>query len=170
MQARNDTAPGLRITEATLADARLIFELTLAAWEEYRGRLEPPSGVFGETVADVEAAIAHGGAVVAYLDGEAAGCCRYVAPEGTGYLYFGTLAVVPRFRRGGIASALVRWLEQRAAERGLPEVRLGVRLALPGNIALYTGLGYEIFDYDERPGFGRVTATMRKRLPPARPA
>jgi GNAT superfamily N-acetyltransferase len=164
MQGRNDAPTGLRITEATLADARLIFELTLAAWEEYRGRLDPPSGVFGETVADVEAAIAHGGAVVAYLDGEAAGCSRYEIAEDGAYLYFGTLAVLPRFRRRGIASALVRWLEQRAAELGLTEVRLRARLALPHNIALYTGLGYEIFDYEERPGYGRVSAEMRKRL------
>ena len=71
------------------------------------------------------------------------------------------VAVVPAYRGRGIAGAMMAWCERLAAERGLPEVQLGARLSLPGNIALYTHLGYEIHDYEVREGFGRVAAWMR---------
>ena len=155
----------LSLRAATPDDAALILALTLAAYEEYRGRLVPPSGVFEETLAEVESAIALGGAVVASRDGAACGCGRYEVASDGSHLYFDRLAVPPPFRRSSVASAIVRWFEARAAELGLPEVRLGVRLALPGNIALYRGLGYAIDGYEDRPDYGRVAAWMRKRLP-----
>jgi GNAT superfamily N-acetyltransferase len=156
----------LAFREATLRDAPLVFALTLAAYEEYRGRLTPESGVFEETLADVEHAILHDGAVIAYLDDEAAGCGRYEIAADRSHLYFDRLAVPPAYRRRGVASAIVRWFEQRARDLELPEVRLGVRLALPGNIALYSGLGYEVDGYEDRPGYGRISAWMRHRLSP----
>jgi ribosomal protein S18 acetylase RimI-like enzyme len=61
---------------------------------------------------------------------------------------------------------MLDWFEQRAAALGVPEVRLGVRLNLPRNIALYERVGYEIFDYEFRPGYGRVSAWMRKKVTP----
>src|SRR5579883_2582416 len=128
----------LTFREATPADAPLIFALTLAAYEEYRGRLVPESGVFEESLADVEEAIRHDGAVIAYLGDQPAGCGRYEIAADRSHLYFDRLSVPPAYRRRGVASAIVRWFERRAAAEGLPEVRLGVRLALPGNIALYT--------------------------------
>ena len=156
----------LTFREAEPIDAQLIFDLTLAAYEEYRGRLVPESGVFEESLLDVQYAIGHDGAVIAYLDDEVAGCGRYEIAADRSHLYFDRLAVPPAFRRRGIASAIVRWFEGRAAELGVPEVRLGVRLALPGNIALYSGLGYEIDGYEDRPEYGRVSAWMRRRLGP----
>ena len=156
----------LTFREAMPADAQLIFDLTLAAYEEYRGRLVPESGVFEETLADVDEAISHDGAVIAYLDGEPAGCGRYEIAADRSHLYFDRLSVPPPYRRRGVASAIVRWFEQRAAALDLPEMRLGVRLALPGNIALYSGLGYVIDGYEDRPEYGRVSAWMRRRLAP----
>ena len=154
----------LKLRAATPADAELIFALTLAAYEEYRGRLAPPSGVFEETLADVRLAIDLGGAVIATLDGEPCGCGRYeIAVDGS-HLYFDRLSVPPRYRRRGVASAIVRWFEAHARELGIPEVRLGVRLALPGNIALYRGLGYTVDGYEDRPLEGRTSAWMHKRL------
>lgn len=158
-----EPSASVSIVEATPDDALLVHDLTLAAYEEYRETLVPPSGVFEDSVDDVRGEIEAGGAVIARWNGVPAGCARYeVAPDGS-HLYVGRVAVVPAYRRRGIAGAMMGWCERFAADRGLPEVQLGARLNLPGNIALYTHLGYEIHDYEVREGFGRVAAWMRKR-------
>jgi ribosomal protein S18 acetylase RimI-like enzyme len=154
------------IVEATPDDAALVHALTLAAYEEYRDTLTPPSGVFDDSVADVRREIADGGAIIAFWQDEPAGCARFeVAPDGS-HLYVGRVAVVPDWRGRGIVAMMMDWCERHAAERGPPEVRLGARLGLPRNIALYTRLGYEIDGYEEDAGFGRIAAWMRKRVSP----
>lgn len=162
----NATPADLHLRNATPADAPLVFSLTLAAYEEYRHTLVPPSGVFGESEAAVRSELERGGGVVAALGGEPVGCARFEIDPAGGFLYFGRLAVLPAFRRRGIAARIVRWLEARALELGLLEVRLGARLSLPGNIRLYTALGYETYDHEERAAFGVVSAEMRRRLLP----
>jgi GNAT superfamily N-acetyltransferase/predicted kinase len=158
--------PDLLLREASPDDASLVFSLTLAAYEEYRHTLLPPSGVFGESLDDVRRELECSGGVIATLAGEPVGCARYERDPAGGFLYFGRLAVLPAFRRRGIAARIVRWLEARALALGVPEVRLGARLSLPGNIRLYTNLGYETYDHEERAGFGVVSAEMRRRLLP----
>lgn len=160
-------AAPIAIRAATPADAALVHRLTLAAYEEYRGTLVPASGVFRESEADVAADLAHGGGAIAMANGEPAGCGRYELDPAGAFLYFGRLAVLPAQRRRGVAAALVGWFEQRAAACSIPEVRLGVRLSLPANLRLYTRLGYETYDYEERAGYGRVAACMRRRVLPA---
>ncbi|HZQ38072.1 MAG TPA: GNAT family N-acetyltransferase [Dehalococcoidia bacterium] len=168
----NETPSDLELREASPDDAPLVFSLTLAAYAEYRHTLVPPSGVFSESLEDVRRELEHGGGLIATLAGEAVGCARYEVDPAGGFLYFGRLSVLPAARRRGIAAAIVRGLEARARALGLPEVRLGVRLSLPHNIRLYTKLGYETYDHEERAVFGVVSAEMRRRLLPrsARPA
>jgi len=167
-----EPAGALELGDATLDDAPRIFALTLAAYEEYRHTLVPPSGVFGEDLAAVRRDLELGGGVIARLAGAPVACARYEIDPAGEFLYFGRLAVLPAYRRRGIAAQIVRWLEARALALGLPEVRLGARLSLPGNIHLYANLGYSIYDHEERAGFGPVAAEMRRRLRPeaARPA
>jgi ribosomal protein S18 acetylase RimI-like enzyme len=82
-----------------------------------------------ETVDDVRAAIAKGGAVLAWEDGEAVGSARYQwYPD---HLYIGRVAVIPAYRGKGVGSALMRRIEEIARERGCGEIRLGVRMSLP---------------------------------------
>jgi len=149
-------------------DAPLLYRLMLAAYEEYRDTLVPASGAFDETVADVRRAIEDGGAVLVYVDGEAAGCGRFEWAADRSSIEVGRLAVLPAYRGRGLATQMLRWFEERAAALGVPEVLLGVRLNLPRNITLYERAGYQIFDYEERPGYGRVAAWMRKRVLPER--
>jgi GNAT superfamily N-acetyltransferase len=159
-----DESAALELREGFAEDAELIFRLTLAAYEEYRDTLVPASGVFRESLDDVRDEIARGGAVIAWLGSEPIGCGRYeVDPEGK-HLYFGRLSVLSEHRGRGVAARMVGWFEERARALGLPQVELGVRLNLPRNVDLYSRLGYEIVGYEERPGYGRVSAQMRKRV------
>jgi ribosomal protein S18 acetylase RimI-like enzyme len=157
-------AEALDIRPATADDAALIHRLTLAAYAEYRGVLVPESGVFAQSAADVRADIDRGGAIIARLAGEPVGCGRWELPADRSHLYVGRLAVLPAFRGRGIASRMLAWCEAHAVALGLPEVQLGVRLQLPRNRALYERLGYETFGFEDRPGYGRTSAWMRKRV------
>jgi GNAT superfamily N-acetyltransferase len=126
--------------------------------------LVPESGVFAQDLDDVRADLAAGGAIIVWLGDEQVGCGRYAIPLDRSHLYVGRLAVLPACRGWGIASRMLAWCERQAATLGLPEVRLGVRLQLPRNRELYERLGYETYGYEDRPGYGRISAWMRKRV------
>ena len=55
------------------------------------------------------------------------------------------LAVTPSQRRRGMASAMLRWLEESALTAGTPIVRLEVRKANDGAMRFYERLGYRRF-------------------------
>ena len=126
----------------------------------------PPSGVFEESIEQVRQAVADGGAVIVYLDGEPAGCGRFEFAPDRSFIEVGRLSVLPAYRGRGLATRMLGWFEARAAELGVPEVVLGVRLNLPRNIALYERAGYAVYDYEERPGYGRISVWMRKSVAP----
>jgi ribosomal protein S18 acetylase RimI-like enzyme len=154
------------LRRATADDVEVIYDLTRAAFDEYRTTLDPPSGVFREDQAFIRTELAANGGVIATLAGVPVGCGRYKLHLDEGYLDFGRLAVLPEHRGRGTAARMIAWFEELAVQQDLPEVRLGVRLSLPKNLDLYTRLGYEVFAYEERPGYGRVSAEMRKRRKP----
>lgn len=157
----------ITLHEAMPDDAALVHRLMLAAYEEYRDTLVPPSGAFEESVEDVRHAIAEGAAVIVRLDGEPVGCGRFEFSPDRSFIEVGRLSVLPACRGRGIATRMLGWFEARAAELGIADVVLGVRLALPNNIALYERAGYVVYDYEDRPGYGRVSVWMKKRA--ARP-
>ena len=69
-----------------------------------------------------------------------------------GWIY--SLAVAPRFRRRGIATALVHHVEQALAARDCPKINLQI---LPSNsavIAFYHKLGYTL---EDRISMGKIT-------------
>lgn len=124
---------------------------------------------------------ARSGAVIASVDGEAVGCARWSVrvddmPAGTHppeagrevprlYLYVGRVAVLPAHRGRGVATALMAWCERLALDRGLREVRLGVRLGLTRNETLYRRLGYRpTGSLEEREGYGPIARWMAKPL------
>jgi ribosomal protein S18 acetylase RimI-like enzyme len=147
-------AAGLILREATLSDAEAVYQVTKDAYEEYRGFLDPPSGVDKETLEAVESALHQGSAVLALMDGIAVGAVPFEPRDG-GSLYVGRLAVLPSHRRRGIGRALMA-----AAERGgmgLARIILGVR-SLPQNRAFYESLGYRRTAMAP-PGYERATWT-----------
>ncbi len=141
-----------------------ILSITRAAFAEYEGKLNPPSGAANSTLEEISSQIAEGGAVLATLDNNPVGSALFrLRPD---HLYIGRLSVLPGYRGRGVASAVLRLCEQIAMNVGLKELRLGTRVSMPRNIALYERHGYVITGYVKHPG-GDGTDTivhMTKRL------
>lgn len=154
--------PALR--PATIADAAAIAVTIAAAFAQYRGRLVPESGAFGETADTIAVELKEGaGAIVAERNGEMLGCVITSLHEGD--LYFGRLSVLPAARGLGLAKRLIAAVEDAARCRGLPGVRLGVRIALSDNQRLFQSLGYREISREAHPGFDHPTSiNMRKAL------
>ena len=155
---------GLTLRDATPSDTEAVYQVTKAAYEEYRGSLDPPSGVDKETLEAAENALHEGSAVLALVDGIVVGAARYEQRD-NGSLYVGRLAVLPSHRRRGIGRALMGAVEERARRLGSARVTLGVRDQLPQNRAFYESLGYRVDGHRSHPGYDHVTWTgMSKAL------
>lgn len=154
----------LVLRAGTPADAPAIAATIAAAFVQYRGKLVPESGAFGETPERIAAELAKGsGAIIAERHGEILGCVVTNLLDGD--LYFGRLAVLPAARGLGLAKRLIAAVEEEARRRGLPGVRLGVRIALPDNQRLFQSLGYREISREAHPGFDHPTSiNMRKAL------
>jgi predicted N-acetyltransferase YhbS len=154
----------LILRAATPVDAPAIAATIAAAFEEYRGRLEPESGAFRETAeAIADELVRDSGAIVAERNGQMLGCVMVKLLEGD--LYFGRLSVLPVARGQGIARRLVEAVEDEARRRELLGVRLGVRVVLTENHRLFTSLGYVEFSRESHEGFDYPTSiNMRKAL------
>jgi ribosomal protein S18 acetylase RimI-like enzyme len=153
----------IRVELAGPEQAELVLRVATESFQEYRDTLIPPPGILAESVADVAAYIARGGAVLAWIGDTPVGCARFHAEAD--HLYIGRVAVPPQFRRQGVASAMMRFLEGHARELGFNEAQVEVRQALPGNIALYGALGYEAISVQPHPRVpSALTVRMAKRL------
>jgi GNAT superfamily N-acetyltransferase len=134
-----------------------------AAFEELRAVLQPPSSSHAESVADVEGAMADGGAVLAWEDDQPVGSARFaLRPD---HVYVGRVSVLPTHRRRGIATALMRFLEDLARQAGRPSVEIAARASLPSNVRLYEALGYEVVRVEPHPRAPEMSVVhMRKWL------
>ena len=123
-------APGFTIRPMAAEDVPALAEIERACfstpWSEasLAAELQKPGAVF----------------LVAELDGETAGYAgmNWVLDEG----YMDNVAVLPAFRRQGVARALMEALAARARELGLSFLTLEVRLSNTEAAALYRGLGF----------------------------
>lgn len=154
----------LILRAATVADAAAIAATIAAAFEEYRGKLQPESGAFRETAEAIAAELAReSGAIVAERNGRMLGCVMVKLLEED--LYFGRLSVVPSARGEGIAKRLVEAVEDEARRRELAGVRLGVRVVLTENQKLFASMGYVEISREAHEGFDYPTSiNMRKPL------
>lgn len=159
-------ASDVSIRPATMVDAPVLAATIGAAFEEYRGRLDPPSAALDETADSIRREMASDyGGVLAVLDGHPIGCVLF-RPEGVD-LYFGRLSVLPIHRGRGIAAALVHAVEAEAVQRGCLGVVLGVRIALPENHEVFRRLGYAEIARHAHTGYDVPTwIEMRKRMTP----
>jgi predicted N-acetyltransferase YhbS len=154
----------LVLRAATTADAVALATTIAAAFEEYRGKLQPESGAFRETADAIAAELKRdSGAIVAERNGTVVGCVVLKLMDGD--LYFGRLAVLPSERGHGIARKLVEAVEDEARRRELAGVRLGVRVVLTENQRFFTSLGYVEYSREAHEGFDYPTSiNMRKAL------
>ncbi len=154
----------LVLRAATAADAAAVAATIAAAFEQYRGKLEPESGAFRETADGIAGELArYSGAIVAERNGRMLGCVMVKLTEDD--LYLGRLSVLPEARGQGIARRLVEAVEDEARRRELAGVRLGVRIVLTANQRLFTALGYVEVGREAHEGFDHPTSiNMRKAL------
>lgn len=148
---------------AQLTDAAALLAVIQAAYAEFLGKLDPPSGAFAETESSNSAKLGKGGAIKALAGDMLIGGVLY-EPKGD-FMYFGRLAVLPAWRRGGVAQGLIAGVEECTQAVGMNRVQIGVRLVLPAHQAYYEGLGYRPIAYECHPGFTQPTSvTMEKQL------
>jgi ribosomal protein S18 acetylase RimI-like enzyme len=151
----------IQLRQADENEAPLLLEILHAAFEQYRGRLDPPSGVHAETIESIQSKLKTARAVIAFVGDEAAGCVFY--EQKGDHLYLGRLSVLPRFRRVGVGRALIDYVEMQAVNLSIPYVQLGVRIALPQLMAYYEKSGYHIVSYETHPGYEQPTYVMMEK-------
>ena len=154
----------LVLRPAIVSDAKDVAVTIAAAFDQYRGKLKPESGAFRESAKGIAQELRKGaGAIVAERNGRVIGCVMTKMLEGD--LYFGRLAVLPQERGTGVAKRLIEAVEADARRRGLPGVRLGVRVVLTDNQKFFASLGYVETSRESHPGFDYPTSiNMRKAL------
>jgi GNAT superfamily N-acetyltransferase len=132
------------------------------AFEEYRGRLVPPSGALTETLEEVCMAIRGGGAFLAFASEVAVGSARYrLFPD---HAYAECVAVLPDHRGKGVAVALMGAFEEAIRTVGVREARVGVRASLPSNLRFYENLGYRALVSRSYPAGTDFEITLSKCL------
>ncbi|MEO7909479.1 MAG: GNAT family N-acetyltransferase [Roseiflexaceae bacterium] len=152
----------IRLRAATAADISIIVAIIRAAFKEYDGAIDPPSGAHKETPEKISEKLTTEYAVLALLDDQIVACVFY---RGQGdHMYFGRLAVLPAYRGRGIAGALINYVEAHARELGLPSVRLGVRVALPHLRVRYQRLGYSVIEEHRHAGYAVTTYLVMEKL------
>ena len=153
----------MRLILAEPRHAATVHRLMLDAFREYEGVLDPPTSALDESVDDVLAHMALGGAVLALSGDEAVGSGRFELRQG-GVVYIGRLAVPKAWRGRGIATAMVAFIEDAARSAGCVTATLDCRLALDGNISLYERLGYAVVSSYVHPRGDARVVTMTRPL------
>ncbi|MCB0108493.1 MAG: GNAT family N-acetyltransferase [Caldilineaceae bacterium] len=155
--------PTVGYTQAGQDDAPLLLSVILRAYAEFWGNLNPRSGAFAETAESIDSKLKKGGGIKAFAGAETVGTVLYERrPD---FMYFGRLAVLPEWRRIGIAKGLIRGVEEQTAQAGLKRIQIGVRLVLASHQEYYAALGYRPIEYECHPGFTEPTSvTMEKVL------
>jgi GNAT superfamily N-acetyltransferase len=158
-----DRRVDVRVVPCGAEMAADVHRLTQQAFRPYR-RLDPPSGAGRETVATVLQDLEAGGGAVAELEGRLVGCLRWFLDDDANF-HVRRVAVAPGLQRRGVGRALMAWAEDEARRHGCAAVTVGVRLALPGNLAFYRRLGYEVTGEHRHQGYEHTTwLAMEKRL------
>lgn len=149
------THDGLWFRIAAAEDAPELTRIVHGAFEEYRDRLDPPSGAHNESSDKIRSLLRTEQAVIAGHGAAAVGCVFYHLRPDEVYLH--RLAVLPAARRCGFGRALMSYVETSARLAGCTRVRLGVRLQLPANQAFYARLGYRVLSYEAHAGYDHPT-------------
>jgi len=157
----HDIHLGALLRRATPDDAGMLASTILAAFEEHRGTLMPPSLALEETSESVTLQLEQGGAFLAEKEGQILGCVLYRQRDT--HLYLSRLSVLPSARGLELARCLTAVVEEQARVSGSACVQLSVRRALPGNRAMYVRFGYQHAGYGVLAGCPSDASEMLKK-------
>lgn len=148
-----------------VSNSKQILNVIQAAFKRYEQ--DPmPSSALVETKATIEQELFDGVLMFgAEMDAQLVGIIKVTRLED--HVYFSRLAVLPEFQGQGIASALVKVVEQFAEKEQTPTVRCKVRKSEVDNIRLYKKLGFYIAKEEVTTsplGFVMETVTMDKEV------
>jgi ribosomal protein S18 acetylase RimI-like enzyme len=146
-----------RIRRAVAADIPALAGIAARAYAKYVariGRRPPPMDPdFATHVADEEVdVVEEGGACAGFVIWRAAG----------DHVFIDNVAVDPERAGRGLGKALLGWVEARAAELGIRELRLYTNAQMTENLTMYPRLGWEVTERRLEHGLDRFY--FRKRL------
>ncbi len=124
----------------------------------------PPSGVLGETVADLALRQREGFVLVVQDHGAFIGSLFCMRKDDA--LYLTRMATLPAWRRRGVGRALMAAAEEEARRAGLAKLLLRVRQNLPANQAYFAKLGFTVTGEGQDPGRPAYTVMERAVLKP----
>ena len=147
-------AGGVRLRPGLPTDAAEITRIVDAAYRHYVARIGRPPGPM---LADQAAVLERREVWIAELDGAAVGLV--VLDAEPDHLLLDNVAVDPAFQGRGIGRLLLEHAERRAAELGLPEIRLFTHETMTENQAIYAARGFVETHRRTDHGFRRVFMT-----------
>jgi len=147
-------AGGVRLRPGLPTDAAGITRIVDAAYRHYVARIGRPPGPM---LADQAAVLERREVWIAELDGAAVGLV--VLDAEPDHLLLDNVAVDPAFQGRGIGRLLLEHAERRAAELGLPEIRLFTHETMTENQAIYAAGGFVETHRRTDHGFRRVFMT-----------
>jgi len=123
---------------ATAEELHDIVALTTAAYQPYTDLFgHPPIPV----TEDYAPRIKRGEVWLRDLSGRIAGLA--VVEKHADHLMLFSIAVAPGVQRGGHGVAMLTWLEGKAREWAVPEIRLYTNARMERNIAIYSTFGFQ---------------------------
>ena len=126
------------VRPARLKDLAVVQSVTEAAYEPYQALLGGPPLPVTE---DYAPRILRG--EVWLRERNEAVSALAVVERHADHLMIFSLAVAPAYQRQGLGIELLRFVDAKAAEWGLPEVRLYTNSRMERNIALYRAYGFQ---------------------------
>lgn len=130
------------VREATEEDAKLIAELTRAAWA---GKVSVTSSGHRETAVVVADHLRDGGGFVLFIDDEPVGSVRWLPLDADPDVWeVCRMGVLPRYRGSNLSQHLLEAVIHHGLASGLEEVRLAVRADQPKLIDFYTAFEFEL--------------------------
>lgn len=136
-------------------DAAALLALIQTAFEEQRGRIDPPSSMNRLRPSDIAAHLMAEMVFVVEQDHSPIACL--FATRKPAALYVSKLSVHPAKRGAGLARALLSAAEAEACAKDLPYLELISRRELTENHALFRHLGFEKFAEASHEGYDTVT-------------
>lgn len=153
------------VREATDDDAKLIAELTRAAWA---GKVNVTSSGHRETAVLVSQHLRDGGGFVLLVDDVPVGSIRWLPLETESSIWeILRMGVLPAWRGKNISQHLLEAVIHHGLETGVEEVRMAVRADQPKLIDFYTAYEFELaeeLEYSHANPLEPAPFVMRRQL------